>query len=194
MQDVNYWKFGCMEITLEVSCEKYPNNSILLDVWSENRLPMLQYLKKANTGVKGIVKFNNGVPAANMTIMINQRKPYFKTNKNGEYYRILLPGSYSLSVAIECLPIYQTIFEITNESKLTILNITLSQIFEEAFSTTLLNKFPLFCSKTAPIITKNSSLDPILPNSTFKSQQNCIFFRSILFSCYCFILVSYFNI
>ncbi|RNA12428.1 carboxypeptidase D [Brachionus plicatilis] len=124
MQDVNYWKYGCMEITLEINCERYPDNSSLPEIWIENKSSMLEFLKKANTGVKGIVKFENGIPASNITIMIDSREPYFKTNANGEYYRLLLPGTYNLSVGIECLSIYQALFSISNNSQLLVLNIT----------------------------------------------------------------------
>ena len=63
---------------------------------------MIQYLKKANSGVRGIVSFANGQMAVNVTVNINSREPYFKTNQLGEYYRILVPGTYSLSLMFGC--------------------------------------------------------------------------------------------
>lgn len=38
MQDFNYVWYGCMEVTLELSCCKYPPSSELPKLWEENRL------------------------------------------------------------------------------------------------------------------------------------------------------------
>lgn len=38
MQDFNYVWYGCMEVTLELSCCKYPPTSELPKLWEENRL------------------------------------------------------------------------------------------------------------------------------------------------------------
>ena len=90
MQDINFWAFGCFEITLEISCCKYPSPSQLKTNWEENKNALISYLKLANTGIKGIVQYYNGLPAVNLTIGIDSREPLFKTNNNGEFYRILL--------------------------------------------------------------------------------------------------------
>lgn len=100
MQDVNYWKYGTMEVTMEVSCCKYPRVDELETYWNDNKKSMIEYLKLGNTGIKGIVKFENGIKAENVAIKVDSRKPYFKTNKNGEFYRILLPGKYIVSVQL----------------------------------------------------------------------------------------------
>lgn len=38
MQDFNYVWHGCMEVTLEISCCKYPPASEIPALWEENRL------------------------------------------------------------------------------------------------------------------------------------------------------------
>lgn len=53
-------------------------------------------------GVKGQVFDQNGNPLPNVIVEVQDRKhicPY-KTNKFGEYYLLLLPGSYTLNVSI----------------------------------------------------------------------------------------------
>jgi hypothetical protein len=151
MQDFNYWKYGCIELTIEISCCKYPPSDQLDTIWQENRHSLIEYLKKSNTGVKGVVKFLNGELAKYLTVKIDSRKPYFKTNKNGEYYRILLPGTYQLEIMINCTSIYKTTFKITFLNELVELNITLSsydyKIYQNLIksSSFVLNRYALFC-------------------------------------------------
>lgn len=151
MQDFNYWRYGCIELTLEISCCKYPPKNELNKIWQENRHSLIEFLKKSNTGVKGVVKFSNGEIAAYLTVKIDSREPYFKTNKYGEYYRILLPGNYRLEIMINCTSIYKTNFKISSLNELIVLNITLTnnsfKIYKNLTnsSSPVLNKYALFC-------------------------------------------------
>lgn len=38
MQDYHYLAHGTKEITLEISCCKYPNSSELINLWNENNM------------------------------------------------------------------------------------------------------------------------------------------------------------
>lgn len=147
MQDFNYWVYGCAEITVEVSCCKYPQPSELNTIWLQNKKSLIEYLKLANTGVRGIVKFENGQVASYLTVKIDQREPFFKTGPLGEYYRILLPGTHKLSLALGCDEIYSTNIEITANKLLLELNITLSNdLYGKYVNYTLKSKYSLFCT------------------------------------------------
>ena len=50
MQDINYWGFGCSELTIELTCCKYPNSKNLPNIWNDNKKALIEYLKLANTG------------------------------------------------------------------------------------------------------------------------------------------------
>ena len=56
MQDYNYIHSNCFEITVEVSCCKFPDVSTLQGFWDENKQSLLEYLKLVHTGLKGFVK------------------------------------------------------------------------------------------------------------------------------------------
>ncbi|TSK13154.1 Carboxypeptidase M [Bagarius yarrelli] len=100
MQDYNYVWAQCLEITLEVSCCKFPPESELPDLWDANKPALLAYMQQVHLGVKGQVFDLNGAPVQNALVEVEGRKNFcpFKTNSNGEYYRLLLPGTYTITV------------------------------------------------------------------------------------------------
>nr|CAD7198618.1 unnamed protein product [Timema douglasi] len=101
MQDYNYVWHGCMELTLELSCCKYPPPEELPDFWEENRNAMLVFLSQAQRGVRGLVMDSltrEAIPGAQFRI--DNRAIGFNTSKRGEFWRILLPGNYTLQVRL----------------------------------------------------------------------------------------------
>ena len=56
MQDYNYVRSNAFEITVEVSCCKFPPESTLERFWNENKISLLEYLKLVHTGLSGFVK------------------------------------------------------------------------------------------------------------------------------------------
>ncbi|WP_411025727.1 M14 family zinc carboxypeptidase, partial [Salmonella sp. s55004] len=46
MQDYNYFETGCMELTIGLSCCKYPKTDRLESYWEENRAPLFEYLRQ----------------------------------------------------------------------------------------------------------------------------------------------------
>ncbi|XP_062591708.1 carboxypeptidase D-like [Saccostrea cucullata] len=99
MQDWNYMQAGCMEITLEISCCKYPAASTLPDFWSANKQALVDYLMRVHSGVKGIIYDQEGkvVPAATLKIK-GRELVSFRSSNYGEYWRVLVPGAYVLQV------------------------------------------------------------------------------------------------
>ena len=52
MQDFNYEFSNCFEITVELSCCKYPTADALQREWANNRRSLLNYLSAVHMGVK----------------------------------------------------------------------------------------------------------------------------------------------
>lgn len=50
MQDYGYFNYGTIELTMEISCCKYPRNSTLVDYWNFNRPAMIDLLSQARRG------------------------------------------------------------------------------------------------------------------------------------------------
>ncbi|EFA10782.2 carboxypeptidase D [Tribolium castaneum] len=102
MQDYNYAFHGCMEITLEISCCKYPSAEDLPQFWEENRMALLNYCVEAHRGVTGqILDRATLKPIAHAALRVSGRNITFRTGKTGEFWRLLLPGNYELEVTAE---------------------------------------------------------------------------------------------
>ena len=97
MQDYNYHYTNCFEITLELSCCKYPTSSTLKRYWSENKDSLIAFMQQVHSGVKGIVR-RNGAPVVNASVKLIGNSKVVKTTNSGEYWRLLLPGKHVISV------------------------------------------------------------------------------------------------
>ncbi|TRY95418.1 hypothetical protein DNTS_031675, partial [Danionella cerebrum] len=60
MQDYNYVWGQCLELTLEISCCKFPPESQLPALWNANRAALLAYMRQVHLGVKGLVMDSRG--------------------------------------------------------------------------------------------------------------------------------------
>lgn len=118
MQDWNYVYAGCMELTIELGCYKYPLAEKLPEYWMDNREALLKYIeqvKKKNIllirsyvkiqiqfqvhiGVRGFVFSTIGRPIPFAKIIVEGINHIVKTGKDGDYFRLLLPGQYNLTV------------------------------------------------------------------------------------------------
>lgn len=99
MQDFNYINSNCFDLTVELSCCKYPSASELPNEWAKNKRSMLEFMKMVHVGVKGVVTDNNGYPLKDMEFIVGgiESKPILTTQR-GEYWRLLLPGHYDVQV------------------------------------------------------------------------------------------------
>lgn len=50
MQDYAYLNYGTIDMTMEISCCKYPNENLLLAYWNSNRDAMVELLLQAQRG------------------------------------------------------------------------------------------------------------------------------------------------
>ncbi|XP_012943223.1 carboxypeptidase D [Aplysia californica] len=98
MQDYNYLHSNCFEITVEQSCCKYPKASTLSSYWRSNKESLLAFMEQVHTGIKGIVTDNSGAPIANAKVKVYGINHDVVTSSQGEYWRLLTPGIYSVTV------------------------------------------------------------------------------------------------
>ena len=96
MQDYNYLFSNCLEVTAELSCTKQPDAAKLQTEWDNNLDSMLRFLGSVHGGVKGRVFDEFGNIVEDAVVLVHGKDKPVKTNKRGEYWRLLLPGSYNI--------------------------------------------------------------------------------------------------
>ena len=83
-----------MELTIEVSCCKYPNEKELQGHWMDNKESLLSYLEVVQGGVRGLVTDQKGHPVTAAAVEIKGIQKNITTSYFGEYWRLLSPGTY----------------------------------------------------------------------------------------------------
>ncbi|KAF0298301.1 Carboxypeptidase E [Amphibalanus amphitrite] len=112
MQDFNYLASNDFEITLELGCDKYPPKSVLEQEWKDNLPALINFIWQVHTGVKGLVTDSKNRPIGgaivhvknitriNDTMSRNHDINHDVTTfRDGDYYRLLTPGEYEVTVS-----------------------------------------------------------------------------------------------
>eukprot|EP00118_Oscarella_pearsei_P021563 m.242731 g.242731 ORF g.242731 m.242731 type:complete len:1454 (+) comp40223_c1_seq5:168-4529(+) len=99
MQDYNYVYTNCFEITLELGCTKFPLQKDLKRYWMENRKALVTYINQTHCGIKGFVHSMDGAPLEKAFIQVGRHHPVH-TAKDGDFWRLLVPGSYDISASL----------------------------------------------------------------------------------------------
>lgn len=152
MQDYNYARSNAFDITFELSCCKYPPGSMIPDQWLLNKESLIKYLEQAHIGIKGFVRDKDGKPIEKANVVVEGINHNVTTTANGEYWRLLLPGTYSVYAIAWGYEPSDPISVTVLEGAPTQLNFTLSnKEFEEQgkndinySQTALFNRFPAF--------------------------------------------------
>jgi hypothetical protein len=108
MQDFNYLATNCFEITLELSCMKFPEASLLEEAWNDNKAALLNFMWMSHIGIKGIIKDKKtGQPIPDAVIWLTNvtdaKNPVIITHPvtsamGGDYWRLALNGQYNVTV------------------------------------------------------------------------------------------------
>ena len=113
MQDFNYLFAGTMEVTVEVSCCKFPSRKRLVAEWVKNKESLFNFVAQAQRGIKGYVRDAQGKPVPDAKIRVRRhpgdsqdglatwRNSTVTSDKNGVYWRVLVPGVYDVQAILD---------------------------------------------------------------------------------------------
>ncbi|KOX76817.1 Carboxypeptidase D [Melipona quadrifasciata] len=99
MQDYNYIHSNDFEITIEVGCIKFPNATQLPEYWLENRESLLRLIEMSRKGIHGVIRSSIGNPIPNAKISVEGIKHDIYAANDGDYWRLLVPGKYNVTVS-----------------------------------------------------------------------------------------------
>uniref|UniRef100_A0A3Q3F5W2 Carboxypeptidase X (M14 family), member 1a n=1 Tax=Labrus bergylta TaxID=56723 RepID=A0A3Q3F5W2_9LABR len=88
MNDFSYLHTNCFEVTVELSCDKFPHASELPVEWENNKESLLVYMEQIHRGIKGVIR-DNFCPV------------FISSAADGDYWRLLNPGDYKVVVWAE---------------------------------------------------------------------------------------------
>tara|TARA_B100000131_G_scaffold55752_1_gene50920 strand:- start:1571 stop:3559 length:1989 start_codon:yes stop_codon:yes gene_type:complete len=99
MQDWNYIWMKNLDITLEQNEVKWPNENQLPGLWDENREAMISYIERIHgSSIKGTVTdAETGQPIICSINIEGINHTISNDTQNGDYYRLLVPGSYQVT-------------------------------------------------------------------------------------------------
>ncbi len=113
MQDFNYLFAGTMEVTVEISCCKFPHSRRLLREWEYNKDSLFNFVEQAQKGIMGEVREEAGnrpVPGARIRVRRvgrhqspserDWRDSSVTTDESGVFWRILVPGVYDVQAFV----------------------------------------------------------------------------------------------
>jgi len=128
MEDFNYLTSNCFEITMELSCCKYPMGRELTKEWQNNKESLLQFMEATHMGVKGLVMDEAGAPVQDAVVTVKGIKHNIITTKQGEYWRLLTPGTYTLQVyAVDYMTSEPVVVVVTDQHEAIMQDFTLTR-------------------------------------------------------------------
>lgn len=97
MSDFNYLHTNCLEITVELGCEKFPSEAELYPEWKRNKEALLSYMESVHRGIKGVVQDVDGKGIKGAIISVRGVRKDVTAAEDGDYWRLLNPGTHILT-------------------------------------------------------------------------------------------------
>ncbi|XP_054946694.1 probable carboxypeptidase X1 isoform X3 [Physeter macrocephalus] len=102
MNDFSYLHTNCFEVTVELSCDKFPHENELPQEWENNKDALLTYLEQVRMGIAGVVRDKDTeIGIADAVIAVDGINHDVTTAWGGDYWRLLTPGDYVVTASAE---------------------------------------------------------------------------------------------
>ncbi|XP_022532131.2 probable carboxypeptidase X1 [Astyanax mexicanus] len=102
MNDFSYLHTNCFEVTVELSCDKFPHASELPIEWENNKESLLVYMEQVHRGIKGVIRDKDtDAGIADAIIKVDDIDHHIRSAADGDYWRLLNPGDHDVTVSAE---------------------------------------------------------------------------------------------
>lgn len=152
MQDYNYIHSNCLELTIEMSCVKFPAESKLKTYWDAHKVSLLTFMSQVHTGVKGVIRNDLGAGIGRATVSVSGIRHNIHSADDGDYWRLVVPGTYTITISAPGY-IAATNSVVVSSGLATELNFVLKQVGQPSLA-------PATASSLQPTTTTVSSLQP----------------------------------
>lgn len=97
MKDFSYMFTNNLELSVKISCCKFPESYFLVDEWEKNKESLLSFIEEVHVGLKGLVSLEGNSLHQGAEILVwnpdgSKRGKNVLTSEFGEYWRLLRPG------------------------------------------------------------------------------------------------------
>lgn len=89
-----------VQISVSLSCCKYPPADSIPIIWRENLLPLMELVQNLASGIRATITDKHGAPLREASLKIG-RKTYGVSRNMAYFKMILMPGMYTLTVSCE---------------------------------------------------------------------------------------------
>lgn len=137
MQEFNYYFSNSFEVDLNLACCKFPPAEKIKTEWENSREALIDFISQVHMGIKGFVtdfsdssylneKGIYGTPIQNAVINVHDLDHNVTANVYGDYWRLLLPGTYKVTASANGFKSETKTVEVV-KNQVSILNFTLSR-------------------------------------------------------------------
>uniref|UniRef100_A0A8C7HRE9 Carboxypeptidase Z n=1 Tax=Oncorhynchus kisutch TaxID=8019 RepID=A0A8C7HRE9_ONCKI len=99
MSDFNYLHTNCLEITVELGCDKFPSEEELYPEWLRNKEALLSFMESVHRGIKGVVKDEEGYGIKGASISVRGIRKDVTTAEEGDYWRLMNSGTHIITAS-----------------------------------------------------------------------------------------------
>ena len=96
MQDWSYHWYEDLQVTVELSDEKYPEYYEVANYWAQNKQSLLNYLE---SGIIGIGFNNSNLDFIEIKIFKNQEKIFHTHTNKPQFFKALPKGVYEVEIS-----------------------------------------------------------------------------------------------
>ncbi|MDA3812758.1 MAG: M14 family zinc carboxypeptidase [Candidatus Cloacimonetes bacterium] len=97
-KDTNYGMMGAISWSMEISYQKHPSTSLIMQYYNYNKPAMISMIEHSGYGLEGIVTDANTGDPVTANVFINDYFPCYTDPVVGDYHKYVLPGTYDITI------------------------------------------------------------------------------------------------